>query len=76
MPTREAELVNEILVYLRAHQHAAETAEGVQRWWLPEGSAWKLAEVSAALERLVRKGHLERHVLPGGGPLFRSKPKH
>lgn len=73
MPSREAEIVNGILGYLRTHRHAAETAEGVHRWWLPEDAAWSVAEVSAALEKLVGEGILERYVLPGGDPLFRTR---
>lgn len=73
MPSREAELVNEVLGYLRTHQHAAETAAGVHRWWLADASRWSASEVSAALERLVREGILERHVLPGGEFLFRTR---
>jgi hypothetical protein len=65
--------MNEILGYLRQHAHAAETAAGVHHWWLPAGSAWSADEVAATLEQLVRDGVLERHVLPGGEPLFRWK---
>jgi hypothetical protein len=73
MPSREAELVREILGYLRTHRHAAETAAGVHRWWLADASGWSLSEVNVALERLVREEILERHVLPGGEPLFRTR---
>lgn len=67
-PTRA--LADEVQGYLHRHPEAADTAEGIQRWWLADGSAHALAEVERALDRLVREGVLSRRLLPDGRLLY------
>ena len=61
----------EVLRYISRHPGAADTAEGIERWWLPDGiAAHRAAELEAALERLVRDGVLARRRLPDGRVLY------
>ena len=56
--------------YIARHPDAADSLEGIRRWWLPGHTAVCAAAVEAALERLVREGELTRQPLPGGGALY------
>jgi hypothetical protein len=68
------DLKQEILRYVRAHAHSAETPEGIARWWLTRQRFEDTMEmVTTALDELVEDGSLERHVLPGGTPVYRAR---
>jgi Fe2+ or Zn2+ uptake regulation protein len=68
-------LAAELLRYLAQHPGAADTAEGILRWWLPQSmAAHGLPEVEAALEQLVQDGALERRRLPDGRVLYAAAP--
>jgi hypothetical protein len=68
-----ADLKQEILRYVRAHGQSAETPEGIARWWLARQRFEDAIDaVRAALDELVREGSLERHILPGGTPVYRA----
>lgn len=57
--------------YLVANRRAADSIEGVRRWWLPASLGKQSAHVvEAALERLVTSGELSRRRLPDGRPLY------
>ena len=57
--------------YLVAHPQAADTVEGVTRWWIPrERLEESLARTEAALERLVARGVVERTEI-GGRVVYR-----
>jgi len=64
----------EVLRYLEDHPHAADTAEGVCRWWIRE-SRFGLSEVTVqkVLETLVSEGHMRKVQLPGGGVVYGRK---
>lgn len=69
-------VVAEVLRYLQAHPHAADTIEGITRWWL----APKLGTVSAeslerALARLMESGHVQRDALSDGRYVYRRGHK-
>jgi hypothetical protein len=49
--------------YIEAHPEAADTAEGIATWWL---SGLPAPAVQAALDDLVRRGVMQRHVTAGG----------
>jgi hypothetical protein len=53
------DLAARILKYLKAHPNACDSADGIRQWWL-EGTGATLDEVSAALDRLVAEGRVER----------------
>jgi hypothetical protein len=57
--------------YLEEHPNAADTEDGIGRWWLEPGSA-TAAEVSSALERLIRAGSVERTQV-GARLVFRAR---
>lgn len=64
-------LAAEVLRHVAKHPGAADTVEGVCRWWLPRsGAEYGPAIVEAALERLVRDGALARRRLPDGQVLY------
>lgn len=68
-----AALAHVIAVYLREHPDAADTAEGVGRWWIPAGTGHTAASVQAALDQLVVDGALETRERVSGPPIYRRK---
>lgn len=66
------DLQERILRYLQFHEHAAETADGVNCVWLGRPyAAGDVRAVEKALDALVDAGELERHRLPGGSAAYR-----
>lgn len=64
-----------IEAYLARHLHAADTEDGVARWWLPEmGVDVPLAEARLALQLLAEQGRVEGRPLPGGTLIWRATP--
>lgn len=45
----------EILKYLLANQDARDTAEGVEKWWLPQSRRYGMADIAAALHNLEKR---------------------
>jgi hypothetical protein len=62
----------EIVRYLRAHPDAADTVDGVARWWLGRDAERNAIERAMAL--LVKRRMVEKHTLPEGTTVFRSGP--
>jgi len=58
--------------YAALHPTAADTPEGIARWWLAEAGEFELKRVEAALDLLVLRGRLQRQPLPDGNALYRS----
>jgi hypothetical protein len=59
--------------YLRSHPDAADSSEGIHRWWLPERLTQAQPEsVVAALERLISTGVVRRNEVGGGGAVLYS----
>lgn len=64
-----AEVAEAILCYLDEHPDAADTAEGITKWWLP--AKWDIDDetVRMALAHLMNEGlvhqreNIDRHVL-------------
>ncbi|MEW5771180.1 MAG: hypothetical protein AB1831_12560 [Pseudomonadota bacterium] len=50
-----------VLAYLRCHPGAADTAEGIACWWLPESLDVDAETVIRALDALVAEGRLRCH---------------
>lgn len=51
--------------YLTERPQAADTAQGIQRWWLaPSFGEVALATVQAALDQLLAEGVIERRTSP------------
>lgn len=60
MDPRVETIVQEILAYLERNPQAADTAEGIERWWLHGTRDHSSALVAHALEILVARGDIER----------------
>jgi hypothetical protein len=59
--------------YVALHPSAADNAQGIAQWWLPEmGVDLPIELVHRALEQLWQCGVLERNVLPDGGAVYRG----
>lgn len=76
-PQADADLVHAILDYLASHPHAADSAQGVARWWLgPLAAAVRLPDVECALRQLVARQALREESLADGTMLFSKYGKH
>ncbi|KFN42195.1 hypothetical protein N789_14505 [Arenimonas oryziterrae DSM 21050 = YC6267] len=65
-PLREA-----LRHYLARHPDAADSAEGIRRWWLPAAfQSVPDAKLQQALEHLVAAGEMQVHALPDGTELY------
>lgn len=63
--------MNLVLAHVRSHANAADTFDGIARWWL--GADWEAISPDAlriALERLVEAGTLSTRPLPAGETLW------
>jgi hypothetical protein len=59
--------------YCALHPNAADTVEGVRRWWLAD-PAIPLADVEVALDALVARGRLDIRRLPDGTAIYFHRP--
>lgn len=67
----DAEIQAAVLGYIGAHPNAADTLDGIARWWLPQQRyVTAQARIQAALERLVADGSLQLRRLPDGTALY------
>ncbi len=67
-------LADEILRYLVEHPEAQDTVEGIADWWLTERRVRQaIADVEAALGRLVDQGLVDVVMREGGARRYRSK---
>jgi len=64
-----SELEDALEQYCTAHPNAADSVDGVRRWWLAD-PAIPLADVEAALEALVKRGMLDVRRLPDGSAVY------
>jgi hypothetical protein len=66
-------VVDAIHRYLTSHPDAADSAEGVARWWLPSlNVAASVPEVEAALEQLLTLGLARKRTLADGRVIYRA----
>jgi hypothetical protein len=60
--------------YLEVNPDAADSAEGIRRWWLPPALAEESpGTVEEALDRLVAAGVITRRPLPDGRVLYAKR---
>ncbi|MBU6954726.1 MULTISPECIES: hypothetical protein [unclassified Hahella] len=64
-----------ILEYLQSHPSAADSLQGVVRWWLAGEEACSWDSVQRALEGLLRQGVIGRRILSDGGVIYYSLEK-
>jgi hypothetical protein len=70
-------IARDIEAYLAVHPDAADTAEGIQRWWLASTlTEESLDRVRAALDWLTAAGRVTRRVLPDGGVVYSGPGSH
>jgi hypothetical protein len=70
----EPQIERLILDYLRANPEAKDTARGIGEWWLlKQKIAEALADVKAALARLVAEGKLAAETAPDGEIYYRLR---
>lgn len=68
-------LIAAIEAHLAAHPTAADSAEGVARWWLGgSGLAATAGEVELVLALLVRRHRLRRVMFADGSTLYCATP--
>jgi len=59
--------------YLLQHPDAADSEQGIARWWVPAmGVEASAQEVAVALENLRALERIERKCLPGGPVIYRA----
>jgi len=59
-----------VLAYLDEHPHAADSLDGVARWWVGDDGRFGAAAVECALDRLVSTGRLRRQTMADGSRLY------
>ncbi|MFT3849022.1 MAG: hypothetical protein QM739_10145 [Propionivibrio sp.] len=59
---RLTEVVDAILRYLSSHPDAADTSEGIAKWWMPADHAADADTVRSALARLEAQGLVHRRI--------------
>ena len=75
LPDDVGRVVAAILRYLNVHPHAADTVEGITRWWLtPELGALPIETLEHALAVLIARGRVERAPLGDGRFVYRARP--
>jgi hypothetical protein len=63
-----------ILAYLASHPDAADSAVGIQRWWLPHPLADASSQdVEAVLWKMVADGEMSELHLPDGSVIFAAR---
>jgi len=65
----QSELEDALERYCSAHPKAADSVDGVRRWWLAD-PAIPFADVEAALEALVKRHLLDVRRLPDGTAIY------
>lgn len=70
---RRVRIAKAIRDYLLHHPDAADSADGIAKWWLARLSAEvSVVEAEEALELLYGLGVVEKQTLPGGRVLYRA----
>ena len=61
--------------YLAAHPTAADTVNGIQRWWLAPAVDEPLPLVELALDRLIEEGLMCRVPMQDGRTIYARMPR-
>ena len=64
------DLRNAILLYLKNNPNAADSLEGIMRWWVPQKN--DELDIKQILEQLVAEGLIEERFLVDGTILYRQ----
>jgi len=66
-------VAREIERYLALHPHAADTVEGIQRWWLVQ-QRYQVWQVQGALDHLEACGAVSKTVVAGEKIVYSAAP--
>jgi hypothetical protein len=69
---RPSDVEQALVRYCADHPNAADSVDGVRRWWLADPSI-PLATVEAALVALVERGLLDVRLLPDGTAIYLNR---
>ena len=64
------EIARELEQYVSLNPTAADTPEGIARWWLDRLEPPEMSRVEAALELLIGRGVLASRMLPDGKLIY------
>jgi hypothetical protein len=64
------DIARELERYVEVHPAAADSLQGIARWWLMRPAQAPLKDVEAAVTALVRRGVLSRRLLPDGRAVY------
>ena len=70
---RVSRIVDTLLEYIERNPHAADTLDGISRWWLADGESNSREDLSSALDRLVAQGRFDTYVSPDGHCRWRKR---
>lgn len=69
--TTSSAIVEAVRQYLTRHPNAADSLEGILRWWLPKDlQRVPVGLLGQALEVLVATGEVHKRTLPDGSSLY------
>ncbi len=70
------DLARKIQAYLAAHEHAADSVQGIARWWLGDTQGkHSLGDVEVALKALVRKSVVKETLNVDGTVIYEGTQK-
>lgn len=72
--THPNDLASRVLRYLARYPQAADSVDGVARFWLVDGGPCHHADVRASLEMLVERGWVDRRVNRDGTTVYCASP--
>ncbi len=68
-------IARELERYVEMHPAAADTVDGIARWWLAGPMQPPLKQVEAAVDVLIRRGILSRNLLADGNSVYVRAPR-
>lgn len=63
--------IRALALYLRDHPNACDSADGIRRWWLPEGLKVTVDELDKAVTWMKQQGLIEETAAADGRVRFR-----
>ena len=65
-------IVDQIEFYLKEHPNAADTTEGILKWWLPSGEEASSLSVQQALDYLISNSVVKSSTNTNGNKVYSS----
>ncbi len=71
----DSEIEASVIRYLHQHPHAADSLDGIVKWWLPRQRYETAQErIGQTVDRMVDGCILDRRTLPDGTVLYSLRP--